>query len=163
MSIIKFTEDPTLVRLSRATGNRTEGKWGTQFVWECANGDDIFYASEQFNALLTSLSISVDQNIKIKKVPKTDINGKEWSVFAVDIGDGVYKTLDDLKTTAPPAPEIPSIDINSVDDGLPSASPIGMADDVFKAIDDRLVKIEKHLGLLENASRQSVTEEDIPF
>ena len=162
MSIIKFNEDPTPVRLSRAQGNSVEGKWGTQYVWECGGGDDIFYASEQFNALLNALALSEGDSVKIKKVPKTDINGKEWSVFAVDTGDGLYKTLDDIKVQAEAPAPVVDIQINQEPLGeiTMSTPPIVEDGDIMSGIVERLAKIEKHLGLLEESS---VTDEDIPF
>ena len=145
MSILKFTEDTTRVKLKFDNGARTEGEYGVQYRWSC-NEDDVFFATEQLNALLMAHDVSVNESVEIKKVKKEKIDGTFFMIFEVN-----GKTLDDFN--AMPKPTLTAETIKDIAEPKPSIP-----------TPEYMVDLEKRVKALEDVvGKPSVTSEDIPF
>lgn len=152
MAILKFGFDEESVLLKFETGQRVDGEYGVQYKWSC-NEDDIFYATEHLNALLTTMGVKAGERVKIGKEKHTDINGKEITRFKVN-GKTFNQIIEEQKNNPPQASAPQPYMANST------------SNDRIDKIESRLSAIEKQLNIdytNEVASTESVTEEDIPF
>tara|TARA_R110002012_G_scaffold7562_2_gene35253 strand:+ start:1123 stop:1578 length:456 start_codon:yes stop_codon:yes gene_type:complete len=151
MSIIKFGFDDESVLLKYESGQKVDGEYGTQYKWSC-NEDDIFYATEHLNALLTHTGVKAGDRVKIGKEKHTDISGKEITRFKVN-GLTFNELLEKNKNNPQASSPQPHM-VNSA------------SNDRLDKIESRLSAIEKQLNVdyTDQAdSKDSVTDEDIPF
>lgn len=151
MAILKFGFDEESVLLKFETGQRVEGEYGVQYKWSC-NEDDIFYATEHLNALLTTMGVKAGERVRIGKEKHTDITGKEITRFKVN-GKTFNQVIEENKNKPQESAPQPFMANTASNDRLDS-------------IESRLSEIEKQLNINhtnEVASSESVTEEDIPF
>ena len=151
MAILKFGFDEESVLLKFESGQRVEGEYGVQYKWSC-NEDDIFYATEHLNALLTTMGVKAGQRVKIGKQKHTDINGKEITRFIVN-GKTFNEIIEENKNKP----------TNSVPEPFMANS---ASNDRLDKIEARLSAIEKQLNVDytdKPASSEPVTDEDIPF
>tara|TARA_Y100001973_G_scaffold28904_1_gene43552 strand:- start:30177 stop:30644 length:468 start_codon:yes stop_codon:yes gene_type:complete len=155
MAIIQFSEEKTEVTLSFDSGKMVEGKYGPQYMWSC-NDDDVFYASEQFNALLQALSVQKGQTVSIKKVKKVDKYGdqlmtKDGNPLLVFSVNG--QTLDTV---------VPVVKDSPVGAGFAHKDTKAKGELSMSELDYRLTAVEERLDKMDGAKSVN-TEEEIPF
>ena len=146
MSILKFNEDIANCKLKFDSGQKVEGEYGVQYKWSC-NADDVFFATEQFNALIMAHDVNVGDVLSIRKVKKEKIDGTFFMVFEVN-----GKTLDDFNAMPKPTTQEPIYETPT------SLNP------PTEPTSDRVAELEKRVAALEDkVGTPSVTKEDIPF
>ena len=141
MSILKFTEDVTNCKMKFDNGQRVDGEYGVQYKWSC-NEDDVFFATEQFNALLRATDVKAGDVLSIKKRKKEDIQGKVFMVFEVN-----GKTLDDFNAMPKPTASVETKPL----------TPSPAEESVIEDLERRVKALENIVG------KPSVETSDIPF
>ena len=157
MAIIKFGLAETEVKLKYGTGKEVEGLYGKQWQWSC-NEDDCFYASEQFNVLLSNLDVKEGDVLKVKKVKKEN-EGRTFEVFAVQMPNSDnFITLDDISSFRERQEEKREEQASDWTTGLETAEPAS------SLVEDNLKALTKRVEALESMMSPAGTfnEEDIP-